>query len=153
MIEIIEFEDKYKEDFRRLNLEWLEKYHLLEPHDQLVIDNPKSTIIDKGGYIFLAKLDNEMVGSAGLSKEHENEYELVKMAVAPAFRGKGISKLLMEKCLEKAKAVNAKKIMLYSNSQLQTAITLYRKYGFYHVPVINAPFVTADVKMELDLQQ
>ena len=92
-----------------------------------------------------------MVGSAGLWKENEEEYELVKMAVDPAYRGLGISKILMDRCLEEARARNAKKIFLYSSSKLQTALKLYDKYGFQHVDPINSPFVTADVKMELSL--
>jgi GNAT superfamily N-acetyltransferase len=151
MAEIIEYENKYEEDFRRLNLEWLNKYNLLESHDQMVLDDPRGTILDRGGFIFLAKSGEEIIGTAGLAKEHGDEYELIKMFVAPAFRGKGISKLLIEKCLDKAKEIGVKKLMLYSNSQLQTAISLYGKYGFHHVPVVDAPFVTADVKMELEL--
>jgi GNAT superfamily N-acetyltransferase len=73
------------------------------------------------------------------------------MAVAPSARGKGISRLLMEQCLGKAKQLNAICILLYSNSQLKTAIALYEKYGFKHIPVTDSPFVTADVKMELYL--
>jgi putative acetyltransferase len=151
MVTIIDYEDCYEEDFRRLNLEWLNKYNLLESHDQMVLDDPRGTIIDKGGYIYLAKSGDEIIGTAGLAKEHDGEYELIKMFVAPAFRGKGISKLLIEKCLEKANEIGAKKLMLYSNSQLQTAIKLYSNYGFHHVPATNSPFITADVKMELVL--
>jgi GNAT superfamily N-acetyltransferase len=117
----------------------------------MVLDDPRGTIIDRGGYIYLAKSGDEIIGTAGLAKEHDGEYELIKMFVAPAFRGTGISRLLIEKCLEKAKKIGAKKLLLYSNSQLQTAISLYHKYGFHHVPVVDAPFVTADVKMELEL--
>jgi GNAT superfamily N-acetyltransferase len=82
---------------------------------------------------------------------HDGVYELVKMAVSPLHRGKGISKILMEYCLDKARELKAQKIILFSNSQLKTAIALYEKYGFRHVPVDDSPFVTADVKMELSL--
>jgi putative acetyltransferase len=58
---------------------------------------------------------------------------------------------LLNRCLEEARKQNAKKIFLYSNSQLETALKLYEKYGFRHVPVVDAPFATADVKMELIL--
>jgi GNAT superfamily N-acetyltransferase len=151
MAEIIAYENKYEEDFKRLNLEWLNKYNLLESHDQMVLDDPRGTILDRGGYIYLAKSGDEIIGTAGLAREHDGEYELIKMFVSPDFRGKGISKLLIEKCVDKAKEIGAKKLMLYSNSQLQTAIKLYIQYGFHHVPVVDAPFVTADVKMELEL--
>ncbi len=151
MIEIISYQERYHPDFRRLNLEWLEKYGLVESHDLEVLDDPEGTVIARGGQIFFAKKDEQIVGSAGLWKESGDEYELVKMAVDPAYRGQGISKVLLEHCLAEVKRLKAKKIFLYSNSQLKTALKLYEQYGFRHVDPKNAPFETADVKMELAL--
>ena len=150
-IQIIPYTSQYAPDFKRLNLEWLDHYHLTESHDLMVLDDPIGTIINTGGAIYLAVSGGEIVGSAALMKEHEGVYELAKMTVTKAFRGKGISKLLIEKCLEKAKQLQAKKVTLFSNHQLQTAIHLYEQYGFKHVEVKDSPFETADVRMELDL--
>ena len=152
MIEIIDYSGEYANDFRDLNLEWLEKYSLTEAHDLEVINHPKEAVLDKGGYIFLAREVDRIVGTAGIANEGDSIYELVKMTVAPAFRGQGISKMLIEKCLDKARELKAKKIFLYSNSQLQTAIALYKKYGFVHVDASNSPLLSADVKMELALE-
>ena len=151
MIEIIPYSEEHAAVFKVLNLEWLDKYNLTESHDLLILNDPKGTIIDNGGVIYLAISGEEIVGSAALINEGRGIYELAKMAVTPAFRGKGISKLLIEKCIDAAKHLKAKKIILFSNSQLQTAISLYKKYGFKHVDVTDAPFLTADIKMELSL--
>jgi GNAT superfamily N-acetyltransferase len=150
-IQIIPYAAQYAEDFRRLNLEWLDHYHLTESHDLMVLDDPQGTILDREGAIYLAKAGEKIVGSAALMKEHEGVYELAKMAVTQAFRGKGISKLLIEKCLEKARQFQAKKVTLFSNHQLLTALHLYEQYGFRHVEVKDSPFETADVRMELVL--
>lgn len=149
MISIIPYENKYQPDFKRLNLEWLEKDNLTESYDLEILDDPEGTVIAGGGCIFLAMDGYKVVGTAGLWKEIKEEYELVKMAVDPPYRGRGISKILMDRCLEEARTRNVKKIFLYSSSKLQTALKLYNKYGFHHVDLINSPFVTADVKMEL----
>lgn len=151
MITLVEYDNRYQQDFKRLNMEWLEKYNLLESHDLEVLDDPQGTVISRGGCIFLALDGDKVVGTAGLWKENEQEYELVKMTVDPSYRGKGISKLLLDKCLEEAGKRKAGKVFLFSNSQLTTALELYKKYGFHPVAVTNAPFVTADVKMELAL--
>jgi GNAT superfamily N-acetyltransferase len=151
MITIVLYEDRYAADFKRINLEWLDKYNLTESHDLMVLDDPRGTIIDRGGIIFLAMAGDEVVGSAALMKEGEGEYEFAKMAVVPAWQGKGISRLLIDQCMETARAWKAKKLSLFSNSQLKTAIGLYEKYGFRHVKVEHSPFATADVKMELEL--
>lgn len=151
MIEIIDYSPEYAIDFKELNLEWLEKYHLTESHDLEVINDPQGTIIDNGGFIYLAKAGDKIIGTAGIGNEGNGNFELVKMSVDPAFRGQGISRALMDKCLNKAKGLKAVKIFLYSNSQLTTAIALYKKYGFVHVDATNSPLLTADVKMELYL--
>ena len=150
-VKIIEYSNEYHNDFRSPNLEWLDKYNLTEPADLMVLEDPQGTILDSGGFIWLAMAENKAIGSAALIKEHEGEYELAKMAVTAEYRGKGISKQLIETCLSKAKEIGAKKLLLFSNHQLQTALKLYEKYGFYHVAVEDSPFETADVKMELVL--
>lgn len=150
-IKIIEYRKEHHAIFKQLNLEWLDHYHLTESHDLMVLDDPEGTVLNPGGFIWLAEVDGVIVGSAALIKEHEGVYELAKMGVTAAYRGKGISKLLIEKCLHKAKEVGAKKLSLFSNHQLQTAIGLYEKYGFRHVTVHDSPFETADVRMELNL--
>ena len=117
----------------------------------MMLDDPGGIILDPGGFIWLAEADGEIVGSAALIKEHEGVYELAKMAVTTTHRGKGISKLLIEQCINRAKEIGAEKLTLFSNHQLQTAISLYEKYGFRHVALHDSPFETADVRMELAL--
>lgn len=151
MVHIIAYDDKHKPQFRLLNLEWLEKYNLAETHDFEVLDDPRKTILDEGGFIYLAMQNDEVIGTAALAKMEEGIYELAKMSVAPEHRGKGIGNILIQHCLDKARQLNATKVLLYSNSQLQAAISMYEKFGFKHIPVVDSPFVTADIKMELSL--
>lgn len=150
-VNIISYTVEHQPVFKQMNLEWLDQYHLTESHDLQVLDDPSGTIIDRGGFIWMAAAGCELVGSAALMKEQEGVYELAKMAVIPRWRGKGISKLLMETCLARAREIGAARLILYSNHQLQTAIHLYRQYGFEHIPVTDSPFETADVKMEMVL--
>ena len=150
-IKIIPYRSEHHAVFKHLNLEWLDHYSLTESHDLMILNDPQGTILDKGGYIWMAEADGKIVGSAGLMKEEDGVYELVKMTVTESYRGKGISRLLIERCLYKAREIGAKKVTLYSNHQLQTAIGLYEKYGFHHVELVNSPLETADIRMELVL--
>jgi len=151
-ITIIPFEDQYANEFRNINVAWLEKYNLMESHDMVVLDDPRGTIIDGGGCIYLAMDGNKVVGSAALMKEHEEGvYELAKMTVVNNYQGRGISKMLLQQCLDAAKDLKATRLTLFSNHQLQTALKLYEQFGFHHIPVEDSPFATADVKMELVL--
>ncbi len=151
MIELIEYAERYAADFKRINLEWLDKYNLLEEPDLLMLNDPQGKILDGGGVIYLARVNHEIVGSAALIHEHHGTYELAKMTVIPSWQGRGISKLLLEKCLRSAHDLKAKRIILFSNHQLRPALGLYEKYGFQYVEVTESPFETADVKMELEL--
>jgi GNAT superfamily N-acetyltransferase len=149
-IEIIDYSKKYHSDFKRMNLEYLDKYNLTESHDMVILDNPEKTVLESGGFIWLAKAGEEIVGTVGIIPEGHGIFELIKMCVAESWRGRGISKLLMETCLQKVKELGGVKLFLFSNHQLQTALNLYEKFGFQHVEVKDSPFETADVKMELN---
>ena len=149
-VEIIEYDEKYHSDFKRMNLDYLDKYNLTESHDMIILDNPEEIVIERGGFIWLAKAGDEIVGTVGIMPEGDGIFELIKMCVAESWRGRGISKLLMETCLQKVKELRGEKLFLFSNHQLQTALKLYTKYGFKNVEVTDSPFETADVKMELE---
>lgn len=60
-IKIVEFEEKYHDDLKRLSYEWLEKYVSIEPEDEKILNNPKEVVLDKGGDIFFAKYGEEVV--------------------------------------------------------------------------------------------
>ena len=150
VVEIIGYDEKYHADFKRMNLDYLDKYNLTESHDMIILDNPEKIVIERGGFIWLARAGEEIVGTVGILNEGHGIFELIKMCVAESWRGKGISKLLMETCLQKVKKLGGKKLFLFSNHQLQTALKLYTKYGFKNVEVTDSPFETADVKMELE---
>jgi putative acetyltransferase len=149
-IDIISYEDKFQPAFKAMNLEWLDRYNLTEQPDLDILNDPRQTILNTGGAIFLARVGEEIIGSAALIHDH-GLYELGKMAVAEPYRNRGISRLLIEKCIEEAKAKGASKIVLFSNHQLKAALGLYEKYGFQYIPVEDSPFLTADIKMELIL--
>jgi GNAT superfamily N-acetyltransferase len=73
------------------------------------------------------------------------------MAVDERFRGQKIGLALSEAAIEKARALGAKKIILYSSTKLVPAINLYRKLGFVEVPV-DGPYKRSDIKMQLKLE-
>ena len=148
MIDIIEYQDQYASAFKKINLEWLDKYNLTEEADLLVLNKPRETILEPGGAIFLARTKEEIIGSAALIIGHDGLYELAKMTVVPSWQGRGISKLLLERCLERARFLGARKIVLFSHHKLEAALQLYTNYGFVHVAVTDSPFATADIKME-----
>lgn len=147
-IEIIDYSDDLKEFIKTLNYEWLEKYFRVEKGDEISLSNPKEEIIDKGGFIFYAKLDGEIVGTVSLIKKSEKVFELSKMAVSENAKGKGIGKVLIEYCLNFANEKKMDSIILYSNTELESAIHLYSKYGFNEIELEKGIYERANIKME-----
>ena len=151
-VTIIPFESKYANDFARLNVEWLEKFFVVEPHDVELLERCEETIIDNGGYIFFAKVDETIAGTFSLIKSSDGVYELGKMAVSPEYQGKKIGQKLLDFCIKFAKEKQWKKILLYSNTKLENAIYLYKKYGFVEIEQEkNPPYQRSNIKMELVL--
>ena len=151
-IELVEYEAKYKDDLKSLSYEWLNKYNLYEDEDELILNNPEEYILKKGGYIFFARYQSDIIATFSLIPGSNNIFELAKLAVTEEYQGKGIAKILIEKAISIAKREEAEKIILYSNSKLKKAYKLYKKYGFYDINVNESKYETADVKMELDLK-
>jgi ribosomal protein S18 acetylase RimI-like enzyme len=152
-IQIIEFEDVLSNDFRKLSIAWLQKYFVVEPIDEEMLSKPHKFIIDKGGHIFFAKIEDEVVGTFAMMKSADNEYELSKMAVSEEHQGKKIGNKMLEFCLDKARELKAKKVILFSNTMLEPAIHLYRKYGFKEVPLRSSEYKRSNIKMEVEIKE
>ena len=148
IVEIADYSDDLAHHFHDLNKAWLQKYFVVEPIDKEMLGNPKKFFIDKGGYIFFAKLNNEVAGTFALIKESDDVFELSKMAVNEKFQGKKIGNQMLDFCLQKAKELGAVKVILYSNTILAPAIHLYKKYGFTEVPIGNSEYKRSNIKME-----
>lgn len=147
-IEIIEYKDEYKAFFRKLNYEWIEKFFVIEPTDEYVLNNPKEAVIDPGGYIYFAKLDDEVVGTFAIMKVDEMTYEFAKMAVAESHQNKGIGKMLLNVAIHKARELKLERLVLYSNTFLASAVNLYRRFGFTEIPKTDFHNNRANIKME-----
>lgn len=148
IVEIIPFTPDLKEPIKILNIEWLQKYFRVEEKDELVLSNPQEEIIDKGGMIFYAKYNNEILGTVSLMKIDHDTFELSKMAVSDQAQGLGIGNKLLVHCMAVAEESNIKKLVLYSNRILLPAIHLYEKFGFIEVPLGDVSYERADIKME-----
>ena len=140
------------EKFKSLNLEWLNRYFKVEPIDELVLNNPKREIIDKGGFIFMIEKNSDIIGTFAFIKKSENIYEFSKMAIIPDERGNGYGNKAMKFLIQFAKNKKWSRLILYSNTKLKNSIHLYRKYGFKEIPLEkNLIYSRGNIKMELSL--
>ena len=79
------------------------------------------------GYVL--ELDGEIVGYVCGSSMFEDS-ELMRIAILPAHRGKGLGKLLLERFIEGVAARGAERTFLEVRASNVAALTLYLKSGF-----------------------
>ncbi len=150
-LEIVEYSPELKYYIKTLNYEWLEKYFQLEQSDMVSLGDPQEHIINKGGFIYYVKLNDEIVGTASLIRYPGDVYKLGKMAVTENHQGKGVGKFLLQHCISEARLKEIKKLVLYTNTLLKPAVHLYERFGFIETQLEHGHYGRANMKMELYL--
>lgn len=149
-LRIVDYRPELASHFARLNIQWLEEFFSVEPYDQKVLGDPQTYIIDRGGEIYFAELDGEIVGTCALFPEGD-EFEFTKMGVEPHLRGMGVGRKMLAYALERATALQAKRVYILTSNSLNPATHLYRSMGFVDIPMNAADkqkYARADVKLE-----
>lgn len=141
--------------FRTLNEEWITRDFVLEQNDIETLSNPETSVLGKGGHIFMAYAGAEPVGCVALIPMDDGVFELSKMAVSPQCRGQGIGRRMLEHAIAQARIIGARSLFLGSSTKLPDAIHLYESVGFRHVDPAKLPplpYQRADVFMRMPLE-
>jgi len=147
---IVDYAPRWRDDFARLNIEWLERWFTVEPIDREVLGDPETHILDGGGHVlFAVDAEDRAVGTVALKRESEGVYELTKMVVTPELRGAGVGRLLMQGAIDAFQARGGTELFLESSSKLGPALKLYESVGFRHYPAPRpgSHYARADVYM------
>lgn len=148
-LRIVTFDPAYRDEFRRLNVAWLERYFKVEPIDERVLGNPEAEVLAPGGEILFALLQYQVVGTVGLKVEDGDSDELTKMAVDERWLGQGYGQCLLQAAVDLARERGKRRVVLYTQTSLKPAISLYRKHGFV---TLDEPrcgkYSRCDIKME-----
>ena len=111
-----------------------------------------------GSMYYVAEDDAEIIGGGGIYPTENlpaGTCELVKLYLSPKARGKGIGKLLMEKCIAAAKELGYKKMYLETMPELTIAIPMYERFGFTYLSAAmgSSGHTGCDVWMIKDLEE
>ena len=86
------------------------------------------------GDLMLAYWNDEVAGCIALTKMKDSgSCEMKRLYVKPEFRKNKIGRLLIEELLSSAKEKNYKRMRLDTFLKLQSAVYLYKQYGFENI--------------------
>jgi ribosomal protein S18 acetylase RimI-like enzyme len=74
-----------------------------------------------------------------------------RLYVRPEFRGKRIGNQLIRRIIEDARKIGYSYMLLDTLPFLESAVRLYRKYGFYEIDSYNDSPMDASIYMKMEL--
>jgi DNA-binding MarR family transcriptional regulator/GNAT superfamily N-acetyltransferase len=127
--------------FYDINAQWIEDMYVLEQTDIDVLEAPYERLIEPGGDVLFVEAPGlGIVGTGALRRTGTRDFELTKMGVLPAARGKKAGEFLLKALIERAGILGYDRLYLLSNSKGAAGVHLYEKLGFVHDPAIMAEF-------------
>ncbi len=148
---IVPYQPQYRDEFIRLNTEWLTRYYWVEDFDQDAMDRIDE-LIANGAMVYFA-LENDEVLATCMTMPLEEEpgiWEMCKLAARNQYTGTGAGNAVFQACMNYAIMHGARRLVLISCTGLKPAIHLYRKNGFREVPYRKDYWKSekADIEME-----
>lgn len=104
-----------------------------------------------GGCLYLLRVDGENAGCGGMRALDEGRCEFKRMYIRPAFRGRGLGRMMARRIIADARAAGYKEMLLDTLPFLQAAQGLYRTLGFRVIERYNDSPMDGATYMCLDL--
>lgn len=151
-MQIVEYEKKYKEDFVKLNTQWVERYFVMEDADLEVLEHVED-LLESGAMIYFAIEGDQVLATCMAMPLGDDVWEICKLAASGQYTGTGAGSAVFCASMNYAKEHGAKKLTLISNSRLKPALHIYKKFGFKEVPLNKAywGFERADIEFEYNI--
>lgn len=145
LVRIVDF--SHASGFREIQLEYISWLNLMlsrehgisltaDSTNQLMDEIASNWPLYSGclGCFFLAYIDKNVGGMAGIRNVTKDTCELKRLYVSPLHRRVGIGSSLVEKLFFVARALGYRKVRLETLDFMKPAIRLYESYGFVRAP-------------------
>jgi ribosomal protein S18 acetylase RimI-like enzyme len=100
------------------------------------------------GALLIAKSSGKACGCVALRKFDDQVCEMKRLYVKPEFRKHGLGKDLVERIISEAKNRGYKVMRLDTLATMQSAIKLYKSFGFHEIPAYTFNPIPEAVYME-----
>lgn len=148
-MEIVEYQDKYKEYFIQFNTDWIKDYFgFLEEEDIATFQHIEESL-KQGAMIYFA-LENGNILATCMAKPSGNDgtWEICKLGSNKRLPHKGAGSAVFEAAMKWAVSHGARKLFILSNSRLKAALHIYEKYGFHEVKLTDYEYIRGDIAFE-----
>lgn len=82
----------------------------------------------------ILELDGQAIGMGGIRRLRDGVCELKRVYIRDAAKGQGLGRTLVERLIGEARAFGYRSMFLDTAPTLETAIGLYERLGFTHIP-------------------
>ena len=103
------------------------------------------------GRIYLVYIKGELAGCVGMKPLDDDYVELKRLYIRPAFRGHNLGESLVRQIIDDARKEGYKWLRLDTLPELTTALTLYKRMGFYEIDAYYDCLVPKTIFLEIGL--
>ena len=104
------------------------------------------------GRFLLCECDGEFAGCVALRRFDADDCEMKRMHVTPAFRGRGLGRVLAEAIIADAKGLGYRRMLLDTMPFMREAHRLYESLGFRAIPAYRHNPVPGTAFLALELK-
>ena len=132
MLRISPMSDQQRHSFAQIWVPWLRDTmgRTPEREDLAIMADPATYYRKLGGQVFVALLDDQVVGAVAVKTLGDSGFEFAKLVVTEDARGHGAGRALVEQCVDFARERGGPALYLQSFNALDVALSLYRRMGF-----------------------
>ena len=106
------------------------------------------------GRLLLAEHEGQLAGCVALHGIDDDICEMKRLYLRPAFRGKGLGRVLAERILQEARSIGYRRLRLDTvGPVMKDAVAMYRRMGFKEIAAYRANPMPGTLYLELDLSQ
>lgn len=147
-MKVIQFEEKYRQDFIDFNTDWIiSNFGFLEEHDKETFEKIDEHL--KAGAMIFFAVENNIALAACMAMPMEGEtWELCKLSSNKNYPHKGAGSAVFEAAMNWSLNHGAKRLFILSNSKLKPALHIYEKYKFKEIKLENYEYARGDIAFE-----